>query len=134
MNDLCEWDDLLKLKECGVESISVDYPSCGDLASINGDEFNALRISDGPNYNIRLNVDSTGLKRLQNALKNEPRKPEDELKHELNVMHKVNEFEGVNVREKIDKYFDNVDNKAKACEMEENNRPTIDSRYKIKHK
>jgi hypothetical protein len=127
MNDL-EWNDLENLKQFGVQSISVDRSCCDSITSLSGDEFGALRIPSGPNYNIELSVDSTGLKRLQEALKATPRKPEDELKHELNVMHKVNEFEGVNVSEKIDKFFDHVDSKMK------NNRPAVDNRYKIKHK
>lgn len=136
MNDF-EWNEELEnLKSYGVQSISVDHSCCDSITGINGDEFGALRIPNGPNYNIELCVDNAGLARLQEALKATPRKPEDELKHELNVMHAVNDCEGENVNEKIDKYFEKVDNKAKVCELK--NKKSDDHivyrRYKIKHR
>ena len=59
--------------------------------------------------------------------------PEDELKHELNVMHKVNACDGESINAKIDKYFECVDSKAKVCELK-NNGGLYMGRYKIKHK
>lgn len=132
MNDF-EWNDLENLKEYGVRSITVEHSCCDSVTGISGDEFGALRIPSGPNYNIELSVDSAGLKRLQDALKKEPRKPDEELEHELNVMHKVNECEGDNINEKIDKYFELVDSKAKVCELKNNGGLSM-GRYKIKHK
>ena len=133
MNDF-EWNDLENLKEYGVQSITVEHSCCdGSITGISGDEFGALRIPSGPNYNIELNVDKAGLARLQEALKKEPRKPEDELKHELNVMHKVNACDGESINAKIDKYFECVDSKAKVCELKNNGGLSM-GRYKIKHK
>ena len=134
-DDLCEWEwnDLENLKEYGVQSITVENSCCDSITGLSGDEFGALRIPSGPNYNIELNVDKAGLKRLQDALKATPRKPEDELKHELNVMHAVNDCNGENISAKIDKYFECVDSKAKVCELK-NNIGLYMGRYKIKHK
>ena len=132
MNDLV-WNDLENFREYGISSITVERSDYNSLTAIDSDDFGALRVGDEPKYNIELNVDSAGLRRLQDALKKEPRKPEDELKHELNVMHKVNEFEGTSISEKIDKYFDNVDSKAKVCEVK-NNVAIMSGRYKIKHR
>ena len=133
MNDF-EWNDLENLKEYGVQSITVEHSCCdGSITGISGDEFGALRIPSGPNYNIELNVNKAGLKRLQDALKATHRKPEDELKHELNVMHAVNDCNGENISAKIDKYFECVDSKAKVCELKNNGGLSM-GRYKIKHK
>ena len=128
-----EWDDLGNLKEYGVQSITVENSCCGSITGLSGDEFGVLRIPSGPNYNIELNVDADGLKRLQDALKKEPRKPEDELKHELNVMHMVNACDGESINEKIGKYFECVDSKAKVCELKNNGGLSM-GRYKIKHR
>lgn len=132
MNDF-EWNDLENLKEYGVQSITVENSCCDSITSINGDEFGALRIPSGQNYNIELSVDKAGLKRLQDALKKEPRKPEDELKHELNVMRMVNACDGESINEKIDNYFECVDSKAKVCELKNNGGLSM-GRYKIKHR
>jgi hypothetical protein len=121
------------LKQFGLQSITVEQPYNDSITSLSGDEFGALRIPSGPNYNIELNVDSAGLKRLQEALKGEPRKPEEELKHELKVMHAVNDCEGDDIHEKIDNYFEKVDSKAKPCELK-NNKAVTSDRYKIKHR
>ena len=123
-----EWNELETLKDYGVQSITVEHP-CNNLA-ITGDEFGALRIDSGPKYNIELSVDNIGLKRLQDAIAKEPRKPEDELKHELNVMHNVNACEGTSMNEKIDNYFKKVDSKAKVCDVK--NKAVI-AKYKIRH-
>ena len=131
MNDF-EWNDLENLKKLGVQSISVESSCCDSITGLNGDEFGALRIPNGPNYSIELNVDSEGLKKLQKALKDETRKPEEELKHELNVMHAVNKCKGDSVSEKIDSYFEKVNSKAKVCEMK--NKAATISCYKIKHR
>ena len=133
-DDLCEWEwnDLENLKEYGVQSITVGHSCCdGSITGISGDEFGALRIPSGPNYNIELNVDKAGLKRLQDALKATPMKPEDE----LNVMHAVNDCNGENISAKIDKYFECVDSKVKAkvCELKNNGGLSM-GRYKIKYK
>ena len=128
-----EWSTLENLKSYGVESISVEN-TYNDLAGT-GDEFGAIRLDNGPKYNIELSVDSAGLTRLQKALEKEPRTPKDELKHELKVMHNVNDCEGENVSEKIDKYFEKVDNKAKACKIKGMSQYKMDmSRYKIRHR
>ncbi len=116
MNDF-EWNE--QLRQLGVQSITVENPrpDC-----ITGDEFGALRIPEGPNYTIELNVDSAGLKRLQEAASNIMRSDEAELKHELNVMNEVKKCKGNNINERIENYFEKVDSKAK------------ESRYKIKHR
>ena len=122
-------DDLEWLKDFGVQSIRLENP-CNSLA-ITGDEFEALRVNDEQYFSLELNLGATDIKRLQDALSKEARKPEDELKHELNVMHAVNECEGRTINEKIDKYFEKVDGKAKVCKAK--NKVTT-TRYKIKHR
>ena len=121
-----DWSTLENLRSYGIESITVENPSMN--LAVTGDEFGALRIDNGPNYNIELNLNSDGLKRLQDALAKEPRKPEDELRHELQVMHNVNDCKGKTINEKIDRYFEKVDSKAKACKVKNN------VRYKIRHR
>ena len=129
MNDLEE-----TLKELGVQSITVENSFNTDMLRVDDDEFGALRVAKGPNYNIELNVDCDGLSRLQEALKSIPRKPADEIKHELNVMAKVNHCQGEGIFEKIDNYFEKVDEKAKVCEAGNATALTIIGRYRIKHR
>ena len=128
MNDLA-WNDLgfESLREYGAKSVSVEYPyPCDGITAINGDEFGVLRI---PSYNIEFNVDGAGLNRLQEALKGKTRTPEEEIKHELKIMHDVNDCDGMSVSEKIDDYFE------KTCEMA-NKAPEgfFYGHYKIKHR
>ena len=73
MNDLA-WNDLENFRDYGISSITVERSDYNGLTAIDGDDFGALRIGDEPKYNIELNVDSAGLRRLQDALKVEEAK------------------------------------------------------------
>lgn len=115
MNDFnsLEWGQFENLKELGVRSISLEHSPWDDLT---GFPHGAI---DGPKYLLELELDSAGLKKLQERLKNVPRSDEEQLKHELNVMHKVLKCEGNNIHQRIDNYLENINNKAKEYEGDE---------------
>ena len=123
------------LRDYGVQSITVNQ-NWEPLHSVwmDGVDFGAVRVPNGATYDIQLNVDSTQLQKLQEALK-KGRSDTEKLKDEIETMRKVLKKPGKNIKEKQENYFKEVDSKAVASPMK--NKPSahkLPCRYKIKHR
>lgn len=94
---------LAVLESYGATSISVEnnHP---DLI-VDSDDLGYVRIPEGPKFNINIETDSDGLKRLQKALKEEPRSEKSQLQHDLKTIHAINECEGNGFIEKSENYL-----------------------------
>lgn len=114
MNDLIE-----ELRSYGLKSVTVENACEGFSVD---DDFGSTFMPKSPTYSVEFDLDHEGLERLHNALTYTPYDPEEEVRRELKLMHEVNECEGRTVHERIDNYFEMMNNK------------TEPARYKIRHR
>ena len=83
-----------------------------------------------PRYEVSFDLDSNGLRNLQNALDGLDHKDEmTEIKSEIIKMHNVHNAPGATLREKIDNYLEAKTGKSKIMEERD-----VIQRYKIKHR
>ena len=126
---------LAKLNEFGNVTVSMESSNQADL-SICGNDMGYVTLPEGPSFNINIETDAAGFKRLQEALKNTEQREEDRTIREINTMHEVLNTEGKTIQEKADNYIEKkekaMNNKVEEC-LKKKKRKAI-PHYRIKYR
>lgn len=104
---------LNQLSKYGNVTVIKEENSCPDL-TVNGRDLGFVKLPEGPNYSINIETDASGLKRLQEALKETTVSEAEIDKNMLKTMHDVKACKGETMADKVKSYLKKKDEQAEA--------------------